>query len=945
MRDTLSHYRIEGEIGRGGMGVVYRGVDTRLGRAVAIKVLPAEATADAERNRRFVQEARAASALNHPHIVTIHDIDEDAGTTFLAMELVDGTPLDKMIAAGSVPIAEALEYASQVASALEAAHASGIIHRDIKPANIMITRDGRAKVLDFGLAKLTHHNPAQSTMTALGTRPGIIMGTAAYMSPEQAEGRPVDARSDLFSFGAVLYEMLAGRRPFAGTSDLGVITAILRDQPPPVRSLRADVPASVQAIVVRCLAKDPPQRYADAGALRADLVAAHAQLTRPKEATWRPALSIPIAVLLIAVAGYGIAQTVKTRRERWVQQKAIPEVERLQDSDRRLAAVRLAREAEAYAPDEIERLRQGWVPFSFVTEPEGADIAIKDYVDPDGAWEPIGRSPIRGFRLPYGAYRVRATRDGSVPLEVSRVIGPTSRFPIRLTGKQSTLPGMVLVAGGSVSVGVAGTVLLPDFWMDRLELTNREFKRFVDAGGYRAAKYWREPFRDGSRLIPFDEAMARLRDSTGRAGPATWELASYPEAQADFPVGGISWFEAAAYAEFADKSLPSLYHWYRAAPLEEAMADILRLSNIDGKGLVRAGERQGLGPWGTLDMAGNVKEWCANLVQGADMRYILGGGWNEPRYRYADADARNPWERLPTFGVRLIKNLGPAEKAGVPVARVTGDPKSVVPVSDQLFEIYKRFYTYDRTPLNERVDNVDDSASQWRTERVSFDAAYGSERIPAYLFLPRNTTPPYQTIVLFPTAYAFNEPSSQNLDVSLFNFIVRSGRAVLYPVYSGTYERRKGETAGPSGRRDLQVQWAKDYFRAVDYLETRKDIDLDRLAYYSLSLGAFFGPIPVSLEPRIQVAIFASGGLRFNDPPEIQPANFAPRVKVPVLMVNGRDDFQSPYESQRRLYELLGTPDEHKVHLALEGGHLPNDTRGVIRAVLDFFDKYLGAIK
>jgi eukaryotic-like serine/threonine-protein kinase len=204
MTRKVSHYRIELEIGRGGMGVVYRAVDTRLGRTVAIKMLPPEATADPDRHRRFVQEARSASALNHPHIVTIHDIDEDAGTTFIAMELVEGTPLDRIIAQGALPVATALEYGTQVAAALAAAHANGIVHRDIKPANIMITRDGRAKVLDFGLAKLVERAPTEETMSALGTRPGLIMGTAAYMSPEQAEGRAVDARSDIFSFGAVL---------------------------------------------------------------------------------------------------------------------------------------------------------------------------------------------------------------------------------------------------------------------------------------------------------------------------------------------------------------------------------------------------------------------------------------------------------------------------------------------------------------------------------------------------------------------------------------------------------------------------------------------------------------------------------------------------------------------------------------------------------------------
>ena len=205
------------------------------------------------------------------------------------------------------------------------------------------------------------------------------------------------------------------------------------------------------------------------------------------------------------------------------------------------------------------------------------------------------------------------------------------------------------------------------------------------------------------------------------------------------------------------------------------------------------------------------------------------------------------------------------------------------------------------------MDSVDDSSPYWRRETVSFDAAYGGERVPAYLFLPKNLAPPYQTIVLFPNAYARNASSSQHLDYGTFEFLIRSGRALLYPVYKGTFERG-GAQPPQGGARDMQVQWGKDFFRAVDYLATRPDIAQDKLGYYSISMGAFFAPIPLALEPRIKVAVLAAGGLRFNYPPETQPANFMPRVKIPVLAINGRDDFSAPYDAQLRLMELLGTP-------------------------------------
>ena len=179
----------------------------------------------------------------------------------------------------------------------------------------------------------------------------------------------------------------------------------------------------------------------------------------------------------------------------------------------------------------------------------------------------------------------------------------------------------------------------------------------------------------------------------------------------------------------------------------------------------------------------------------------------------------------------------------------------------------------------------------------------------------------------------------------MFEFIVRSGRALLYPVYQGTFERMAGVQAGRSGARDMQVQWAKDFRRSVDYLETRQDIDMERLGYYGLSMGAFFAPIPVALEPRIKAAVFASGGLRYTVPPEVQPANFAPEVKIPVLLVNGKDDFTVSEAEQRRFIEILGTPAPLKKLVVFEGGHVPQDTRGQFREVLGWYDTYLGPVK
>ncbi|MCA1650584.1 MAG: dienelactone hydrolase family protein, partial [Acidobacteria bacterium] len=395
---------------------------------------------------------------------------------------------------------------------------------------------------------------------------------------------------------------------------------------------------------------------------------------------------------------------------------------------------------------------------------------------------------------------------------------------------------------------------------------------------------------------------------------------------------------------FVGKHLPTIYHWHRAAGADEPFCDVLRLSNFDGKGTVRTGERRGLGPWGTVDMGGNVKEWCANAVEGKALRYILGGGWNEPNYRFRDSEARDPWDRHVALGMRLVKNLGRVDEASAPVAEVHGDPSSLVPVGDQEFHVLKRFYAYEHAPLNARVESVDDSSAYWKKEALSFDAVYGGERIPAYLILPKNVPPPYQTLVLFPNAYARGAGSSQYLDYGTFEFLVRSGRALLYPVYKGTFERGGGRPP-QGGARDMNVHWGKDFFRAVDYLETRQEIAKDKLGFYGISMGAYFAPIPLALEPRIKAAVIAAGGLRYKSPPETQPVNFMPRVKIPVLVINGRDDFSTPLDAQLRFVQLLGTPVEHKKHVALEGGHVPNDMRGLFRETLDWFDKYLGPVR
>lgn len=311
----------------------------------------------------------------------------------------------------------------------------------------------------------------------------------------------------------------------------------------------------------------------------------------------------------------------------------------------------MLRQVQAIIPDDPQLgrlLNDVTDPTSLQTAPPGADVATKSYLDRDGEWIPLGRTPLQNALVPFGYRRWSVVKDGYEPREVAS--GP--RIPLVSLSRAGEAPeGMVLIPGSGLS-SEDPPAPLGDFWIDRYEVTNRQFKAFVDAGGYANRAYWTHAFIKDGREIAWDDAVRQFRDATGRPGPAGWELSAYPEAQANLPVTGVSWYEAAAYAEYARKSLPTYYHWYQAAA-QGIYSDILLLSNFSGKGLAKVGEYQGLGPYGTFDMAGNAKEWCFNST-GA-RRFIAGGAWNEPSYMYIDKDAQDPFARQANFGFRCAK--------------------------------------------------------------------------------------------------------------------------------------------------------------------------------------------------------------------------------------------------------------------------------------------------
>ena len=957
---TISHYRIVEKLGGGGMGVVYKAEDTKLNRFVALKFLPDDVVNDPQALSRFRREARSASALNHPNICTIFEVDEYQGRPFIAMELLTGVTLAHHIAGRPLPAEQIAQLGAELADALDAAHSEGIIHRDIKPANTFVTRRGQAKLLDFGLAKQLAPGAEQvepaptATLERALTSPGQAMGTVAYMSPEQARGEPLDARTDIFSLGAVLYEMATGKPPFHGNTSAAVFDGILHNPPDPPKQLNPALPPEMQRIVYKALEKDRDKRYQSAHEIAEDLKRLLRQLISGPTATLpasqlirRPSIAVPAAIVLLLVVGATIWTFRHNARVLWAREQAIPEISRLIEKQRYLAAFRLAEQAQRYIQSDpfFAQLNRDYsAVVSIRSTPPGAGVYIKDYADRNDDWQLLGTSPLERVRVPVGYFRWKISKQGYITVEgaagsyfsiINFTLDPEGALPA----------GMVRVSGGPFQWGNAPSVNLPDYFLDKYEVTNREFKKFIDGGGYKKPEYWKEPFVKDGHSFTWEQAVQEFRDRTGRPGPATWELGDYPKGQDDFPVSGVSWYEAAAFAEFAGKSLPTVYEWYKAAG-PSIFSDSVHFSNFSGNGLVTVGSLGGISPYGSYDMAGNVKEWCWN--KSGDRRYILGGGYNEAVYMFVDDDAQSPFGRLPTYGIRLMKNInGPsAEALKDPIERLTRDFNKEKPVSDHVFNIYKTFYAYDKTDLKPHVESVDDTPEYWRRERITYNAAYGNERILANLFLPKNATPPYQTIVYFPHAGAVDERSSENVEMVFLDFIIRSGRALLLPVYKGTYERHVEATEGTNFWRDLTIQRTQDFFRSVDYLESRPDIDHDRIGFYGISSGASASPRLLALEKRIKVAVTIGGGL-YPDrvSPEIDTLNFAPRVNIPFLMINGRYDFDTPLNTcQIPMFRLLGTPLKDKRHALFDVGHLMarND---IIKETLDWYDRYLGPVK
>jgi dienelactone hydrolase len=630
----------------------------------------------------------------------------------------------------------------------------------------------------------------------------------------------------------------------------------------------------------------------------------------------------------------------------------IPQIRALVQSGRRVGAYQLVERIKQVLPNDpllkelqIELLETGNV----VSEPPGALVSVQDWNATDEQWLHLGVTPLQNMALPKGELRWRFEKAGFIRREMQQRFPNYGDVSVTLSRSAEIPTDMVLIAtpiplGSDVLIRSWPKLLPKPFLIDRYEVTNEQYERFVDAGGYEQKAYWKHEFIEDGVHLTWEDAINRFRDQSERAGPSTWINGEYPIGQANHPVAGLSWYEAAAYAEFVGKSLPTIHHWKSAAIPgrdSDGVEYIVPLSNFGGNGTQAVGTSRGIGLYDVYDLAGNVAEWCLNATDDG-RRCLQGGAWNDPEYIFGKDSFDSVWERSPTHGFRCMQYLGDAADEALfqPIPEIPDrDYKTETP---QDINSFKSHFAYDREdpPLKPGSVTQVRAGKNYRHEVVQVNAAYNDERFDIHLFLPNHAKRPCRTMVLFPDAVAivrsnFEQHYGEMYFAEHVNSLVERGWALCWPVCWGTFERspdwnknlfRLGLLDSTFRTRERYIRIAKDLSRTVDYLETRGDIDSHNLAFVGTSLGAFFGPVIVVVEPRFTAAVLIGGGYSERPlMPEVEPFNYAPHVNIPVLMINGRHDVWWPLESsQMPFYEDLGTPDK-EIKLYDSGHATPAD--------------------
>jgi dienelactone hydrolase len=676
-----------------------------------------------------------------------------------------------------------------------------------------------------------------------------------------------------------------------------------------------------------------------------------------------PVYSLPSIVIVLLLIVFGIRYLNRSAKTKWAKEEALVQIEQLLNERNVIPAFDLLKKAEKYIAGDADfgRLADRVITkWAVLTDPPGADIYIREYADSTEEWEWLGQTPIDSVEIPnYTLYLMRIEKPQYEP--VLATVPSNSDTVYRRLFKMDEVPeGMVYAYGFSGNFSkVAGT---PEhgFFIDQYEVTNQQYKVFIEQGGYRNKDFWNHDFIKNGEDLSWEEAISEFTDKTGRPGPATWEASDYPEGQANYPVSGISWYEASAYAEYSGKSLPTVYHWESAAGFDFPYiwfyftGQIKMKSNFFSEGPEATGKYQGISSFGAYDMAGNVREWCSNPTRTGHM--IKGGAWNDAPYMFGNWSHLPSFNRSPKNGFRCVQYI---EKDVFTTAQFDtvhfSEERNYAkeePVSDQTFSIYLNQFLYDSIALEAVIEERDESSKDWVREKVSFNAAYGNERVIAYLYLPANSEPPYQTLIFFPGSYGvYHESIPESSWTNRFaDYLLKNGRAVMFPVVKGTYERNDGLTLPMHGQNESHqytewlIYWGKDLSRTIDYLESRPDIAKDKISYYAHSWGGLLGGVFPAVENRFKASVLVVGGFTGKAYPEADVVNYISRVKCPVLMLNGKYDMTFPYETTvKPFYDLLGTAEKDKHLIVFETDHYVKKA-DIIRETLNFLDTYFGPV-
>ena len=667
--------------------------------------------------------------------------------------------------------------------------------------------------------------------------------------------------------------------------------------------------------------------------------------------------------LFLLFTGYGTGSYI------WVNNFMLPQVQDFISKDDNVAAWLTSSRINSFAPffstisgedENISALA------NIRTQQDGVSVSWKAYGQVDD-WRFLGKTPLKPTRLPRGILKFKLEKEGYETTYFSSS-NPSLKFynspfdpgwnlePINLQPQGSVPNGMIYIQGGNFVPALTGSgvdpVFLHPFYIDKFEVTNKDYKEFLDAGGYSNSQYWVEMdfIKDGIALS-FEEAKKMMVDSTGMTGPAGWEVGTYLQGTENYPVTGISWYEALAFARYKGNILPPMYHWAKAAfPPDEIVSPIspklLKRANFSKEKITNVG--QGEGAYGTFDMAGNAKEWVWNIFGGRGL--TLGGAFDEPTYLASQTAPEPRMNRSLKNGFRTVRLINPRDlnPFGDPIE--TQAPKDLSyykPMSEEVFNVYARSYQVSSSRPKHTEVYIDDSHPVWIKEKISLDVGYNNETMDVLIFKPKNSFGPSSPVIIHPGAnYYTTPPEIDDVNPGEFSldFLIKSGKTLVWPAWKGSLNRMPENRSSNEDTlrrfRSQFIAWVDDTDKTLDYLETRSDIDSNNIFYLGMSYGALFNTHTLLFEDRYKGAILYVGGAFPTYPPLVDGINHLPRIKTPFLMLNGEQDYLVPKSAANFFFQSTGTPSEDKKIIFYDSGHWPLPRNQMIKETLSFIDQY-----